>query len=227
MGKIAICITTRNRPREFWDCAFTWVLIVRKYKAKLFVVNDASDCEYPKGEYYDEFLFDERQGIPRAKNKCLELAMDWGAEHIILCDDDVYPISTDALTPYINSPHPHLCYTFLPHTRIVDGHKYHALGNGCMMYIHRSVVEKIGGFDTLLGLGKFEHVQFSHRAHAAGLIPHPFIDVVGSDKLFHSMDEHNEISRTFTQQEQAHLLNVNRSHYYKTRNLTEFISYKS
>src|SRR5690606_8304989 len=187
-----------------------------------FVVDDASDILYCNPDY----RFSARSGIPRAKNKNLELAIEWGAEHIFLCDDDVYPISPDALMPYIKSPHPHLCYTFLPHTRIVDGHKYHALGNGCMMYIQRSVVEKIGGFDTLFSLGKFEHVQYSHRAHAAGLIPHPFIDVVGSDKLFHSMDEHNEISRTFTQQEQEHLLNVNREHYYKTRFSTKFIPYK-
>src|SRR5690606_29815351 len=153
--------------------------------------------------------------------------MESGADHVFLFDDDCYPIAKDWHLPYINSPHPHLCYTFLPHTRIVDGHKYHALGNGCIMYIHRSVVEKIGGFDTRLGLGKFEHVQYSHRAHAAGLIPHPFIDVVGSDKLFHSMDEQNEVIRTFTDEEQRQLLAKNRNHYYKTRNLTEFISYKS
>ena len=95
-----------------------------------------------------------------------------------------------------------------------------------MMYVRREVVEKIGGFDTRLGLGKFEHVQFSYRAHAAGLIPHPFIDVLGSDKLFHAMDEQNEVIRTFTDEEQRQLLAKNRAHYYKTRNLTDFIPYK-
>jgi glycosyltransferase involved in cell wall biosynthesis len=222
--KIAICVSTRNRPEAFDMCLREWVTCVPwSPNVAYFVVDDASDIPYPN----HDFRFSSRVGIPRAKNKSLELAMDWGADHIFLCDDDVYPISPNAIIPYINSPHPHLCYTFLPHQRIVDGHKYHSMANGCMMYIHRSVVEKIGGFDTRFGLGKFEHVQFSHRVHAAGLIPHPFIDVLGSDKLFHAMDEHNEISRTFTQQEQAHLLNVNRAHYYKTRNLTEFIPYKS
>jgi hypothetical protein len=41
------------------------------------------------------------------------------------------------------------------------------------------------------------------------------------------MDEHAEVDRTFTPKEQAHLLNVNREHYYKTRFLTKFIPYKS
>lgn len=222
MGKIAICISTRNRPEAFLKTESA-IYSLLPPNAEVFVVDDASNpLYYPVAD----LCFTKRQGIPAVKNKCLDLAMESGADHVFLFDDDCYPIAKDWHLPYVNSPHPHLCYTFLPHTRIVDGHKYHALGNGCMMYIHRSVVEKIGGFDTRLGLGKFEHVQYSHRVHAAGLIPHPFIDVLGSDKLFHAMDERNEISRTFTQQEQAHLLNVNREHYYKTRFSTKFIPYK-
>lgn len=222
-NKIAICISTRNRPEAFDMCLREWVIYVQwSPNVAYFVVDDASDIPYSN----PDFRFSSRVGIPTVKNKSLELAMDWGSEHIFLCDDDVYPISPNAIIPYINSPHPHLCYTFLPHTRTVDGHKYHALGNGCMMYIHRSVVEKIGGFDTRFALGKFEHVQFSHRVHAAGLIPHPFIDVLGSDKLFHAMDERNEVIRTFTDEERDKLMAENRTHYYKTRNLTEFIPYR-
>ena len=221
--KIAICISTRNRPEAFDMCLREWVIYVPwSPNVAYFVVDDASDIPYCNPDY----RFSSRVGIPTVKNKCLELAMDWGAEHIFLCDDDVYPISDYALAPYINSPFKHLCYTFLPHTRIVDRHKYHALGNGCMMYIHRSIVEKIGGLDTRLGLGKFEHVQYGYRVHAAGLITHPFIDVLGSDKLFHAMDERNEVIRTFTGEEQRQLLAKNRAHYYKTRNLTDFIPYK-
>ena len=222
-NKIAICISTRNRPESFRKTESA-IYSLLPPNAEVFVVDDASNpLYYPVAD----LCFTKRQGIPAVKNKCLDIAMESGSDHVFLFDDDCYPIAKDWHLPYINSPHPHLCYTFLPHTRIVDGHKYHALGNGCIMYIHRSVVEKIGGFDTRLGLGKFEHVQYSHRAHAAGLIPHPFIDVVGSDKLFHSMDEQNEVIRTFTDEEQRQLLAKNRNHYYKTRNLTEFISYKS
>ena len=222
MGKIAICITTRNRPEAFLKTESA-IYSLLPPNAEVFVVDDASNpLYYPVAD----LCFTKRQGIPAVKNKCLELAMESGAGHVFLFDDDCYPIAKDWHLTYINSPHLHLCYTFLPHTRIVDGHKYHALGNGCMMYIHRSVVEKIGGFDTRLGLGKFEHVQYSHRAHAAGLIPHPFIDVLGSDKLFHAMDEQNEVIRTFTDEERGKLMAENRAHYYKTRNLTEFISYK-
>lgn len=95
-----------------------------------------------------------------------------------------------------------------------------------MMYIHRSVVEKIGGFDTEFGLGKYEHTEYYERAHRAGITPHPFIDIVGSNKLIHSMDEHKEVERTFTDGEMRELLNKNRGHYYNTRFLTKFIDYK-
>lgn len=223
MSKIAICITTRNRKSELSSCIFNWDKnVLCCLGTKLFIVDDASDPKYCDSDCH----FEERVGIPRAKNKCLELAMDWGAEHIFLCDDDVYPLTPGCLDPYLSSPHPHLCYTFLPHTRIIDGHKHHALGNGCMMYVRREVVEKVGGFDTGFGLGKYEHVQWSHRIHASRFTPHPFIDIVGSGKLFHSMDEHAEVDRTFTPKEQAHLLNINREHYYKTRFSTKFIPYK-
>ena len=219
-SRVGIAITHRNREEAFNKTYSNIVKHIPK-EAVLVVVDDASDvpCELA------DHRFEDRAGISVAKNKCISLLYDKGCEYFFLFDSDVYPIVDDWHLPYINSPHPHLCYTFLPHTRIVDGHKYHALGNGCMMYIHRSVVEKIGGFDTDL-FCKFEHVQFSHRAHAAGLIPHPFIDVVGSDKLFHAMDERNEVIRTFTDEERDKLMAENRAHYYKTRNLTDFIPYK-
>src|SRR5690606_12406341 len=127
--KIAICISTRNRPEAFHKCWHEWECLVLEHQnVETFYVDDASDTIYVEGK--NVYCFSERVGIPRAKNKSLELAMDCGAEHIFLCDDDVYPISPHALDPYINSPFKHLCYTFLPHQRIVDGHKYHALGNG-------------------------------------------------------------------------------------------------
>lgn len=220
-GKIAICITTRNRPDAFRKTE-SEIYMHLPTDATVFVVDDASAPRYSYGSY---FTFTERAGIPRAKNKCLELAMESGAEHIFLLDDDCHPISRDWHLPYINSPYPHLCRTFLPAFRTENGHSFHNLGNGCAMYIHRSVIETIGGFDTRFGIGKYEHVQFSHRAHAAGLIPHPFIDVEGSDKLIYCMDERQEVQRTLTPEEDAQLRNEGRQHYYDTRNSTEFIPY--
>lgn len=221
MDKIAICISTRNR-REAFDKCYRSVMELKPNDAVVFVVDDASDDPVANCDYY----FEQRAGIPRVKNKCLELAMDTGAKHIFLLDDDVMVKSKDTFAQYINSPHKHLCYTFLKHNRIVDGHKYHQKGNGCAMYVHRSAVDSIGGFDTAFDIGKYEHTQWSYRIHAAGLTPTPFVDLVGSGKLFYSMDEHNEVERTLTADEQKHFINKNSQHYYNTRNLTTFMPYK-
>lgn len=146
---IAICITTRNRPNTFAKTE-SEIYRLKPIGAYIFLVDDASD-EYVLHDY----RFSERAGIPRAKNKCLELAMSSGAEHIFLFDDDCYPIAKDWHLPYINSPYKHLCYTFAKRISGDNSHSFHQMGNGCMMYFHRSVIETIGGFDTRFGMGKF------------------------------------------------------------------------
>lgn len=219
--KIAVCITTHNRPEVLAKSLEKWSDLLSVYpKLEIFVVDDASSIKVPS-----DFRFDQRVGIPAAKNKCIELAMSYGAEHIFLADDDVYPIDTLALDDYINSPYKHMCFSFLNPYRIKDGYKHHALGNGCMMYIHREVVDSIGGFDKAFGIGKYEHTQFSHRAYAAGFCPHPYVDVINSDKLFYSMDKHQEVERTFTSDEMKRQLESGRDHFYKTLKDTSFYEY--
>lgn len=217
--KVSICITTRDRTEAFYKTYHRIMMTLPPY-AKAFVVNDAGEPTL-----YDTFRFPERVGIPRAKNKCLELAMEWGAEHIFLFDDDCYPILGGWELPYICSPYPHLCFTFLPPYTTESGHKYHHLGNGCMMYVHRSVVDRIGGFDTAFGIGKYEHAHFSHRACAAGLIPSPFIDVEGSSDLLYSMDASGEVERTLTKEEMVRQLHAGEAHFYDTKDRREFVGY--
>lgn len=197
---IAICITTRNRPKELRKCIEQHEKHLPK-NARIFVVDDASE---PPAYRYDCRMV-ERSGIPRVKNECLKLAIKFGCEHIFLYDDDTYPIADRWELPYINSPYPHLCYSFnsVSNFRLERyGHKAHRPpANGCMMYVHKSVVDRIGGFDTNFGIGKFEHNQFSNRCVSAGLIPYPYIDVVDSDKLIYSMDKYKEVERTMTKEE--------------------------
>jgi len=224
--KIAICISTRNRPKELAKCIHEWEKhVLCNQDTRLFIVDDASDNKYCDADY----RFEERAGIPKVKNKCIALAIQWDADHIFLCDDDVWPLQYDAIRPYIDSPFKILCYTFYKPIMQGESHKYHIKGNGCMIYIHRDVIDSIGGFDIRFGLGKFEHTEYFERAHRFGLIPvkgFPFIDIANSHELFHSMDEHNEVKRSFSSEEMKELLNRNREHYYKTRFSTEFIPYK-
>ena len=220
-GTIAICITTRNRQEAFCK-SIHQQLTNLPTNATLIVVNDAGEPTE-----YDTFRFPERAGIPRAKNKCLELAMAAGSDEIFLFDDDCYPISKGWEMPYIRSPFRHLCFTFLPQAGIYpDGlHKYHSLGNGCMLYIHRDVVDNIGGFDTSFGIGKYEHTQFSFRAYNAGYCPFLYMDVIGSEHLLYSMDEHGEVERSMTEAEMETQLRNGYERFHRTIGTTLYCDY--
>jgi hypothetical protein len=50
--------------------------------------------------------------------------------------------------------------------------------------------------DPIFGSFGYEHGDWSNRIHHAGLTTHRYGDVVGSDQLIHSMDEHEEITRS-------------------------------
>lgn len=229
--KIALCISTRNRKEAFYKCHAEWFKFApTDCEFKIIVVDDASSPRYV--HEYDHY-FPERAGIPRVKNKCLELAMEWGADFIVLADDDVYPIAHNWHLPYINSPYPHLCFSWPEKYQDQPSklrweearHHFYHLGNGCLMTFTRTCIERVGGFRTEYGIGKYEHSDLSHRIAASGLQPHPFIDVIGSDKLFHSMDKAGEVARSFTDQEKAELLQRNYPIFASKRFDTNFVPY--
>lgn len=229
--KIAICITTRNREEVFFNCLRKWIEFTPEdCDIELIIVDDASDNDYAPYDY----RFTERAGIPAAKNKCIELAMYGLPDIIILADDDVHPISTNWHHSYINSLYPHLCFSWTERYQDQaakqrweeNGHNFYHLGNGCLMTFTRSCIERVGGFRTEYGMGAYEHSDLSHRIAAAGLQPHPFIDVIGSEKLFHSMDKSGTVTRSFTDQEKAELLQRNYPIFASKRFDTNFVPYK-
>lgn len=227
--KIIIAISTRNRKHEFRKCYREWLRFLPE-GAEIVVVDDASTERYALTNYY----FKERVGIPAVKNKCLEICMDKQADHIFLVDDDVFAINENWYKPYINSPYGHLSFTFtnayqnMPaknpgHEK--DFHIWNYLSNGCVMYVTPEVVNKVGGFRTEYGLGTYDHIDYSNRVYASGLIPHPFIDVIGSSELFYSLDAHNETTRSFTEQERAKLIQRNYAIFASKRFDTNFVPY--
>lgn len=231
MKKIAICITTRNRPDAFNITYKYWLKYIPEH-ARIFVVDDASDKVY----FDSDYRFKHRVGIPKAKNKCLDLAFSWGADYIFLSDDDCFPKVNSWHEPYINSGINHLCFTFTSEWggmptrkkgRIKGNLVYHILGCGCMMFFTRKCLEIVGGFDTTFGLGKYEHTNISRRIFNAGLTDAPFVDIVDSEKLFHSMDKHNEIQRSFTEKEQRHLLKSNYEYSQSKINSMEYIDFRN
>lgn len=202
MRQIGVAITVQNRFEEA-DLAIRRWRSVLPAGAVLFVVDDASDTPYPRAD----FRFEAQAGIPRAKNKCLELLEDANVEHAFLSDSDFYPTAKDWWRPYILSPEPHLSYQFEDfqgpvklHDMIElyrdEKHVAYSAQRGCMLYYHLpTVLPQVGGFDPIYGRGMYEHTDLANRIHAAGLTTWRYADVVGSERLFHSMDEWREVSK--------------------------------
>lgn len=196
---IAICITTHNRYEYFKRCYDGWIKHLPP-DSRIFVVDDASDVPCPEATY----RFEKSAGIPKAKNMCLELAQDF--EHIILADDDIWPITEDWWLPYVESPEAHLSYCWSDIRPGMYGNAhYYSIGKrlyeddklfsfshprGQMLYIDaKKVLPRVGGFDPAYGKGMVEHVDWSWRIHNAGLSTWKNQDVIGSEDLFYSIDE--------------------------------------
>lgn len=202
--KIAVCITTRGRDKYLTRSIKNHLKYLPK-GAQIFVVDDGSEQRKELsgvGYYY----FPENVGIPRAKNKCLELASEWGADHIFLFDDDIYPLVKDWHKGYVGSPEAHLqyCWSDIKPGEYGNAH-YYSVGKrlyeddklfsfshprGQMLYIDaKKVLPRVGGFDPIYGRGMVEHVDWSWRIHNAGFSTWKNQDIVGSEHLFYSIDE--------------------------------------
>jgi len=227
---IGIAITTYNRPSVIAHSIQQW----RKHLPKgavLVVVDDGSDEPFEGADY----RMPSNAGIAAAKNACIRLLMDRGCDHLFLADSDTYPKVNDWHKPYVNSGVKHLCFTFptLSNGR-PNGRQYLGERNGlaeygspcgCMLYIHRDVVDKIGGFDVDYPQWGFEHVDFSNRAFNAGLTPARYLDVPNSLELFHSMDHFMEVSGSTDGSIRSQVIPLNRARLQRNENSTEYMPF--
>lgn len=229
MINIAVCISTRNRPKAFRECLENWNKLLPE-STRVFIVDDASKPKYTESDY----SFRRNAGIPKVKNKCLELAMNSGAKHIFLADDDIYPIDKNWFKPYIESGINHLSFTFTEaygdskersEPIEIDGYYSHRIPCGCLLYFTRKCIDYVGGFDERFGLGTYEHVDLTRRVYEMGLTPHLNMDVIGSERLFYSMDREGKVSRTFSPKVRKKLIESNRLRFYKNKGTKEFIPY--
>jgi hypothetical protein len=179
-------------------------------------------------------------GIVTSKNASLSALMDAGCEHLFLWDDDAWPIADNWYQPYIESPEPHLAYQFrdlagpkklndMAELYRDDKHVAYTGQRGVMLYYHRSAIEKVGGFDRVYGRGMYEHPDLALRIYNAGLSTWAFADVVGSEKLIHSMDEHEEGTRSIPRPDREALVKRNVGIFNARRDTgyTGFASYSS
>lgn len=197
-----VAITTHNRPEMLAECLDHVVKHIPP-DVPLVVVDDGSSPAAQIPAEYGAIVVRRPTalGIPAAKNACIEGLMDEDVEHLFLLDDDTWPTCDDWWRPYVDGPEPHYqyCWSHFAYGRAVPlmqevyrdpsivgyGHSM-----GCMLYINRSVVARVGGFDLRFGMGVEEHIEFSRRVHNADLTTFVGQDIPGSSELFYASDEH-------------------------------------
>ncbi|MDH0194659.1 glycosyltransferase family 2 protein, partial [Enterobacter cloacae] len=216
---IGIAITTHNRP-EVIKRAIEQHMKHLPSGALVVVIDDGSKPAAVVPDNVKLIRHEQSCGIVASKNASLTALVDAGCEHLFLWDDDAWPIADNWHLPYIESPEPHLAYQFLDlagrnklNDMAVlyrdDKHIAYTGQRGVMLYFHRSAIEKVGGFDTVYGRGMYEHPDLALRIYNAGLSTWAFADVVGSEKLIHSMDEYEEVARSIPRPERESLAKTN------------------
>lgn len=205
-GVIGIAISTHNR-HDVLSRSLDHHLKYLPAGALVVVIDDGSSKPVTVPDGVQLIRYDMSRGIVAAKNASLETLMDAGCEHLFLWDDDAWPVAGGWERPYIDSPEPHLAYQFqdfatgqkLNDIAVLYGDEKHIAytgQRGVMLYYHRSAIERVGGFDRIYERGMYEHSDLALRIHNAGLTSWAFADVVGSDKLIYSLDEHQAVERS-------------------------------
>lgn len=236
-ARIGIAITTHNRA----DVLSRAIAQHQKYLptgALVVVIDDGSTPAVIVPDGVQLIRHEKSLGIVASKNRSIEALVDAGCEHLFLWDDDAWPITDNWHIPYIESPEPHLAYQFkdLAGSKKLNDmselyrdntHVAYTGQRGVMLYYHRCAIEKVGGFDPIYGRGMYEHPDLALRIHNAGLTTWAFADVIGSEKLIHSMDEYEEGTRSIPRPERDALVKRNVGIYNARRDggYTGFASY--
>jgi GT2 family glycosyltransferase len=214
---IAICITTRNRDKMF-QYSLDQHLKYAPNDAHIYVVSD-----------------DNGEGVSVSKNRCLKLAVEAGAEHIFLFDDDCYPIDEFWWKPYVESKEPHLMYQFkLPNKSEKDMQILYkddkivsySHTRGAMIYLDRRVLNVVGGFDTRFKQYGFEHTDYTNRIHNAGLTTHRAMDIPNSNKLLYCLDQDGIVESSIPEEERKKNWTANYTLYRKNRNSKEYMEFR-
>ncbi|MBY6254283.1 glycosyltransferase family 2 protein [Citrobacter werkmanii] len=216
---IGIAITTHNRPNILKRTVEQHMQHLPP-GALVVVVDDGSKPAAVVPDGVQLLRHETSLGIVAAKNASMTALIEAGCEHLFLWDDDAWPIADNWHFPYIESPEPHLAYQFLDlagrnklNDMAVlyrdDNHIAYTGQRGVMLYYHRSAIEKVGGFDQVYGRGMYEHSDLALRINNAGLTTWAYADVVGSEKLIHSLDEHEAVERSVPRPDRQALVERN------------------
>lgn len=141
-----------------------------------------------------KFVHDVK-GVASAKNECLRELKD--CDYVFLFDDDCFPIKEGWAQMFIDAHNATGCHHFsylhdYLHIRKVNqldnGVSYYNNSAGCMMFLTKDVIERVGAFNEAFGLYGYEHVEYSVRCKLAGLAPHHNVCPDDAPDYIYSMD---------------------------------------
>ena len=157
---IGLGITTFNRPKHKELC-YSSALKTSK-NIQIYIAEDTNN---------------DRRGIAKRKNECLENLRE--NDFIFLADDDVVFLKSGWIDFFIEaykaSGQHHFMY--LKETaaikKIGQNMSINIFNNcaGCFMFLTKKVIENVGGYNSSYGIYGFEHAGYSNRIHMAGLTP--------------------------------------------------------
>lgn len=182
--KIGIGVVSYLRPKHL----DLWREQILKYAPK----------EYELSIYIDE----PRRGIAYGKNENLKDLKD--CDYIFLMDSDCFPIKSGWAEFFIHYHKTfkvnHMMYLKeTPTIKKINSHtfqyaSYHTLDiynncSGCMMFLTKEVIEKVGAYNYAYSFYGYEHAGYSNRIHKAGLTPlGAYTCPAGASEYIYSMD---------------------------------------
>jgi hypothetical protein len=186
---LGVALSTHNRRNLFERAIAQWQRWIPPGTV-LVVVDDASDVPVPEISGVMAIRHDVRMGVAMTKNRGIAALMDAGCDHLFLSDDDVHPVRDWWWRPYVQSSESHLSWQGPQHNRIVGGDDEHyavEFPKGYLLYVHREVVDAVGGMDPAFGTWGGEHVEWQRRIHDASLTSWPYADARGTDALWRAL----------------------------------------
>lgn len=134
------------------------------------------------------------ESVSEGKNNCLRALQE--CDHIFLFDDDTYPLQSGWAEWFINhsktSGNQHFSYLREVHQirllKTVGEIGVYNNSAGCMMYITKLGLEKIGAFDTKYSKYGFEHVNYSERCYQGGVSGARNVCPIGAEDYIYSLD---------------------------------------
>lgn len=212
---IGVAITTHNRHAVLAETIDAFERF--SPEIPVIVVDDGSEAPVVDSRV-TVIRHETARGIPVSKNRCLSELMRLGVEHLFLFDDDTRPADADWWKPYVDGAEPHYSYCWthfaknnqpVPRMDVVyedDELIAYGWSMGCMLYVERRVVQRVGGMRPEFGMGMEEHGEWSTRIHNAGFTTFVHQDVPNASKLIWAADQYGAVPRSFDFRDRAALL---------------------